>query len=282
VVEAPDVIRYFDSRGVIERSALQSAVQSFAYPAVIQGGGFFTFADPADVADHFQTVGRFTAAEEVPLPKFVEKGIPKLGIEPQVASNFVTTMLKSAWNSFCRHNGFEEYAYATAIGFHASPEQAPTGHRISWGRQGVRRSSMLRNSAKGHIWQFGVTATPAFWPFWHFKLKSRVLFAADNGSAAGLKIDDTKKLHRLRRTVCKGWRNKVWVGRMLAFLEILSGESAYIRLALSGSQAVVLEASPILFTSPVSTALPNVLDADEEETDLSTLGRPESEEEDAR
>lgn len=282
VVEAPDVIRYFNSRGVIERHALQSAVESFTYPAVIRGGGFFTFADPADVADHFQTVGRFTAANEVPLPQFVEKGIPRLGIEPQVASNFVTTMLKSAWNTFCRRNGFEEYAYATAIGFHASPEQAPTGCRIPWGRQGTRRSSMLRNSAKGHIWQFGVTATPSFWPFWHFKLKSRVLFAVDNGSAAGLEIDDAKKLHRLRRTVCKGWRNKVWLGRMLAFLEILSGESAYIRLALSGSQAVVLEASPILFTSPVSTALPNVLDADADETDPSTLGRPESEEGDEK
>lgn len=138
---------------------------------------------------------------------------------------------------------------------------------------------MLRNVAKGHIWQFGVTALPAFWPFWHFKLKSRVLFAGDNGTPAGLEIEDAKKLHRLRRTICKGWRNKQWYGRMLAFLELISGESAYIRLRLSATADAVLEAAPILFSSPVSTDLPDALDADEEETDISTLGRPEADEE---
>jgi hypothetical protein len=137
---------------------------------------------------------------------------------------------------------------------------------------------MLRNVAKEHIWQFGVTAMPFFWPFWHFKLKSRVLFSADNGTPAGLAIDDPRKMHRLRRSICKGWRNKQWHGRMLAFLELLSGDAAFIRLALSPSTAVVLEAAPILFSSPVSTVLPNVLDADDEEADLSTLGRPEPDE----
>ena len=138
---------------------------------------------------------------------------------------------------------------------------------------------MLRNVARGHIWQFGVTAMPYFWPFWHLKLKARVLFAVDNETPAGLSIDDPRKLHRLRRTICKGWRNKQWHGRMLAFLELLSGESAYIRLALSANAALLIEAAPMLFTSPVSTALPNVLDADEEETDSSTLGRPDNDDE---
>jgi len=138
---------------------------------------------------------------------------------------------------------------------------------------------MLRNSAKGHIWQFGVTAMPAFWPFWHFKLKSRVLFAIDNQTSSGLAIDDAKKLHRLRRSICKGWRNKQWYGRMLAFLELLSGESAFIRLPLSDSAEIVLEAAPMLFSSPVSTVLPDILGEDEEETDISTLGRPDSDDE---
>lgn len=139
---------------------------------------------------------------------------------------------------------------------------------------------MLRNIAKGHIWQFGVTALPAFWPFWHFKLKSRVLFALDNGTAGGLAIDDARKMHRLRRTVCKGWRNKQWHGRMLAFLEMISGESAYIRLRMSMNSDILLQAEPILFASPVSTSLPDILDADDEESDQSTLGRPDNDEED--
>jgi hypothetical protein len=41
----------------------------------------------------------------------------------------------------------------------------------------------------------------------------------------------------------------------------------------------VIEATPMLFTSPVSTVLPDVLDAEEEEADVSTLGRPDNDDE---
>jgi hypothetical protein len=119
---------------------------------------------------------------------------------------------------------------------------------------------------------------PAFWPFPHFKLKSRVLFAPSDGDEAGEPFDDVKKQHRLRRTICKGWRNKQWHGRIMAFIELLSGESSFINLPVSRSLSIVLEASPLLFSSPVSTNLANELDDTDEESDPSTLGRPETEE----
>ena len=65
----------------------------------------------------------------------------------------------------------------------------------------------------------------------------------------------------------------------MAYLELLSGDSSYLRLPLSPSNFIGIDASPLLFTSPVSTVLPNKLSDEEEETDTSTLGRPEPEEE---
>ena len=274
VIEAPDVVRFYEASGVIDRRMLQAAIEAYPYPSALQGAGIIVFAAQAEVDEAFKSAGRFKLKREIPLLDFVGNGMPEIDIERQVASNLVIAMLKKAWYAYCKQCGFLEYQYSNGTGFHASVEQAPTGQRIPWGKQGERRSSMLRNVAKGHIWQFGVTGMPFFWPFWHFKLKSRVLFSADNGTATGIDIDDPKKLHRLRRSLCKGWRNKQWYGRMLAFLELLSGESAYIRLPMSSDNAIVLEAAPVLFSSPVSTALPDILDADEEETDLSTLGRP--------
>ena len=191
----------------------------------------------------------------------------------------VHSMFRQAWNTYCRERGLLAYSYSTAIGFHVSKDQAKIGQRIPWGNQGERRWSMLRNVAKGCVWQFGVTAQPAFWPFLHFKLKSRVLFAPLNAGEASDPFDDHKKQHRLRRTVCKGWRNKQWYGRMLAFLELLSGESAFVRLPLGTEAHIKLDAAPLLFTSPVSTPLPDELNDDQEEEDTSTLGRPEPEEE---
>ncbi|RVA54275.1 TIR domain-containing protein, partial [Mesorhizobium sp. M7A.F.Ca.US.001.01.1.1] len=277
--EAPDVIRYFESAGVIEQRLLDHTLEAFPYPCAKQGSGIVTFADQSEIDAAFASVGRFNLKHEIPLLEFVDTGFPALGLERQVASNLVIAMIKKAWLSFCREKGFVEYHYSNAVGFHASATQAPTGQRIPWGKQGDRRSSMLRNVAKGHIWQFGVTAMPYFWPFWHLKLKSRVLFSVANDTPEGLGIDDARKLHRLRRSICKGWRNKQWHGRMLAFLELLSGDSNYIRLSLAANAALAIETTPILFTSPVSTALPDILDADEEEADASTLGRPDNDDE---
>jgi hypothetical protein len=280
VVEAPDHIRLYEATGVIQQRALKHAINVFPFPATILGLGILTFADPHEIDAAFSEVGRFELKYEIPLLEFVDEGIRELKLARQDASNLLVAILKSAWASFCRKRGLLEYQYSSTLGFHASAKLAPTRQLFRWGKQGERRSSMLRNVAKGHIWQFGVTAIPSFRPFWHFKLKSRVLFAEDNGTPEGLSFEDHKKMHRLRRKVCKGWRNKVWYGRMLAFLELLSEETAYIRLPLSERFAFVLDASPILFSSPVSTELPDRLDADEEESDPSTLGRPDSDEDD--
>jgi hypothetical protein len=188
-------------------------------------------------------------------------------------------MFWEAWNRHCRDRGLLEYQYSKAVGFHVSSSQLKLGQKVPWGKQGDRRSSMLRNVAKGCVWQFGVSSLPSFWPFPHFKLKSRVLFAPPIDEDAGVAFDDVKKQHRLRRSICKGWRNKQWHGRIMAFIELLSGETSYIVLPLGASSTIVLEAAPILFSSPVSTVLPNEMSDEDEEQDSSTLGRPEVEEE---
>lgn len=277
IVEAPDTIHFFEAAGALDLGQLKRVVAAFPYPISIHGRGFLTFAGQHEIDTAFREFGRFALKNSIPLMKFAENGSEPLGLERQPAQNLLTTMFKDAWYRFCKDRGLIEYRYSNSVGFHASAALVSTGQRIPWGKQGERRSSMLRNIAKGHIWQFGVTAIPKFWPFWHVELKSRVLFASDNGTAEGLVIDDAKKMHRLRRSICKGWRNKQWYGRMLAFLELISGESAFVRLRLSAEVDLVLEASPILFSSPVSTALPDVLGEDDEETDASTLGRPEPE-----
>jgi hypothetical protein len=58
----------------------------------------------------------------------------------------------------------------------------------------------------------------------------------------------------------------------MAFLELLSGESATIDILLSSVVRLRLDASPVLITAPVTTALPDVMDDDAEEHDASTLG----------
>jgi hypothetical protein len=277
IIEVPDVIRFAVPRGAVNRFALTEACKTARYPASARDQGFFAFGSLAEIDDMFSNVGRFEIAHEVELMAFTEKGADELDLGGRDASNIVIAMFRQAWNRFCQERGLLEYQYSKDVGFHVSQTQAKVGQKIPWGRQGDRRSSMLRNVAKGQVWQFGVSSRPAFWPFPHFKLKSRVLFAPLESEEAGDPIDDVKQQHRLRRTICKGWRNKQWHGRIMAFIELLSGDSSFITLPLSPSASIVLDAAPLLFTSPVSTYLPNVMGDEDEEADSSTLGRPEPE-----
>src|SRR5262249_20059514 len=113
----------------------------------------------------FASVAKFTIKHEIPLMDFVSSGSEPLGIRRQDASNKVHSMFRQAWSNFCRERGLLEYRYSKAAGFHASNDQSKIRERIYWGSQGERRWSMLRNIARGHVWQFGVTAQPAFWTF---------------------------------------------------------------------------------------------------------------------
>lgn len=279
IVKIPDAIRYFEPTGAIEWFAMKDACRAAPFPVEFHDHGFFSFATVPEINEAFAYIGRFEAKHEIETLTFIQSGSEQYGILRQDASNIVHSMFRQAWNRFCRDRGLLEYKYSKDAGFHASRDQAKIGQKFPWGRQGDKRSSMLRNVARGYVWNFGVTALPAFWPFPHYKLKSRVLFSPVNGNEAGEPIDDWKKQHRLRRTVCKGWRNKQWHGRLMAIIELLSGDSSSIDLPLGPSAMVKLEAAPILFSSPISTYLPNKLQDEDEELDVSTLGRPEPEEE---
>jgi hypothetical protein len=279
IIEAPDAIRYFEATGAVDRFAIERACKAAHHPAEAHGLGFFAFGTLEEINESFSSVARFSVKHEISLQQFRTEGLEGLGIRGQDASNMIHSMFRQAWNNFCRRRGLLEYAYSNAIGFHVSKDQTKIGERIPWGNQAERRWSMLRNVAKGSVWQYGVTGQPSFWPFPHFKLKSRVLFAPLNSAEAGEPFNEPKKQHRLRRTICKGWRNKQWHGRMLAFIELLAGDSAFIQPPLSDNVCTKIDAAPLLFTSSVSTQLPDVLQDDQEEDDVTTLGRPEPEEE---
>ncbi|HWK68367.1 MAG TPA: toll/interleukin-1 receptor domain-containing protein [Rhizobiaceae bacterium] len=278
MVSAPDEIHFYEGRGVLPANAIQRLAREAKFPVALNGSGFLTCAMPDEIESEFSHLGRFARTNSIPFLEFVERGSEKLGIAKQDASNIMVAMVRRAWEAYCIERGLLSYQYVGAMGFHASGDQAKLGERIPWGRQGERRSSMLRNEARGHVWQYGVTGTPAFWPLPHLKLKSRVLFAPPHEGDAGSPYDDPRKQHRLRRSGCKGWRNKQWRGRLLAFLELLSRESAFIALAMGANASIKLEAQPMILTSPVSTKLPDAMAEDAEEADESTLGRPEVDE----
>lgn len=278
IARLPDFIHYYQPTGAIDHTLMTGACKDSPYPAEIYLRGFFSFAAPEEIESHFAHVGKFAVHSSYSLTDFLDKGSAAPDIRPREAKNLASSMFRKAWERYCREKGLYEYAFSKQLAFHVTKDQVPIGKKVSWGRQGQRRSSMLRNKAGGKVWQYGVSATPALWPFPHFKLKSRVLFSELAGNEAGPVFSETDQQHRLRRSLCKGWRNKAWHGRVMAFLELLAGESAFIQLPLSGTTSLTIDASPVMVTAPVTTALPDEMDDEAEEHDSSTLGNYTDEE----
>lgn len=272
VTSAPDKIHFFLPEGSINFSVMAKEARSFAYPLASFQRGFFGFCTPEEMAEHFVGTGRFAVAHSVELQDFLTSGLPALGIEERQAKNFLTQIMRMAWERYCEKRNLLRYEFSAGPSFHISEPLAKIGQKIPWGRQGARRSSMLRNISKHRVWEFGMSAIPSLYPFPHFRLKGRVLFAeVAQGGERGATIEDAKIQHRLRRSVCSPWRNPAWHGRLMAYLELLAQDSAEIQLPLSAQNALYIDAAPIMVTSLVSTKQAGSLDGDAEETDDSTL-----------
>ncbi|KAF0180769.1 MAG: hypothetical protein FD160_1731 [Caulobacteraceae bacterium] len=280
ITYAPDTLYFLTPAGAISHQVMAQEASTFGFPLVQHNRGFLGFCDAAELTNHFIGTGRFEVANSISLETFLESGCADLSIDDRTAKNIVTNLIRRAWELYCKSRGLLRYEYASGPSFHVSDPLAKIGERIAWGKQGDRRSSMLRNIAKNRVWEFGVSAIPNLYPFPHLRLKSRVLFSDVAGEKArGATIADVKVQHRLRRSVCSPWRNPTWLGRYMAFLELLSQDQADIKLPLGANAVLKIDSMPVTATSPVSTRLPSELDAETEEADESTLPPGYSDEE---
>jgi hypothetical protein len=278
ITKMPKFIRYYTPRGAVDHASLESACRRAPFPVAVHLHGFFAFAPPGEVNQALKDVGRFVVSSSSKFVDFLDQGSSTPRLRAGDAKNVVMSLFRTAWESFCRQRGLYEYPYSGWSGFHVGEKQASIGKRIPWGERAMKRSAMLRNAAAGKIWQFGVSGAPQLWPFPHFRLKARVLFT-ELTSKDGGRVPDVDEQHRLRRTICKGWRNKAWHGRLMAFTGLLANQARCLDLPLSRSASVRLDARPIVVTMPVTTAVSNAMSEEAEEQDVSTLGNVNVEDE---
>ena len=271
IQSVPDEINYVVPVGSVTDSIRNRMADDIHFPVVPHGEGYLAFASSLDFEEQFPELGSFSVAIATPYMDFIDEGQSKLGITSGEAKKILVNLFRQAWENHLRNQNFVAKTFSASTAFIVGEGKVKIKQRISWGRQGNRRNSMLRNIARKKVWEYGVSAQPNLFPFPHFRLKARVLFSEAKGIEKGAPIEDAKIQHRLRRSVCSTWRNKAWHGRMMAFMEVLAGDSPYVSLPVGIGQFIVLDAMPIQATSPVSARQRYKLGEDGEETDLSTL-----------
>lgn len=273
IVDMPDKLWLLVPRNSCSEASLKKLAAPSILPLVPFEQGFLTFAAPFDLDENFAPIGGLRQEAEFELMTLLQHGSEEHGLGPRDARSIVTNLLRQAWEKRMRTLGFFERTFSSGASFHVDASKLDIGKRVPWGRQGQTRSSMLRNVAKNRIWEYGVSATPNFFPYPHLKLKGRVLFSERGENDQPVEIEDDRTQFRLRRSVCSVWRNKAWHGRLMAFMELLAGESPFVDLPVGRGLAVTLDAAPVEFTAPVSARQVNRLGEDAEETDETTVTR---------
>lgn len=272
VLSMPDRLSYVVPRLRTSDDVMRRVAASYGFPMVELGLGFLTFSNPLEMQEHFISIGPFDTVSGSELAHFLENGSEELAIAPRDAKSMIANLIRQAWEKHCTRLGFLAHQFSSGLSFHVGENKLGLGKRVAWGRQGQKRNSMLRNVSKKKVWEYGVNAIPSLFPYPHLRLKGRVLFSDLGEARKAIIIPDKRVQFRLRRSVCSGWRNKAWHGRVMAFMELLAGESPYVDLAVGSGESITLDAMPIQFTSPVTARQTNRLNEDAEESDPTTLG----------
>ena len=252
IEQLPAKLRFFEFRGGSERAA-QSRIKDTPWPAVPFRRGVLTFARMDELQDHFGPSLPLKLQGERRLDGFLEDGWATFDIARFDARNKFSDLARQALESALRARGLQGYAlsgFQTA--WWAPTNVAPTGKvAFRWADiSGLRQIQGV--SAKRHInWHFGVSVAVRTAPLRHVRVIGRLIFTEDGHKP----FEDPAKMHRLRRSFAKTWRNARWRDMLLAFLHWLADGSAEWRVPVTSDEALVLRLPPVTWMAPVSMPL---------------------------
>ena len=224
---------------------------SLTLPRVSYGDGFLT------CEEH-----RFQGVSRTSLNYTLGNGWPELGISATEIRKVFARLAHQGMDLLLKSRGLHSFEMASgqqAWWFGGDLPDARLPFR--WGE--LKGSRVLRGaSTKRKVqWHFGITSQLRGGPNRYFRVRTHVLFSEDGKTAL-----PGKRMHRMRRSFTKGWRNPRWRDMLLAFLFWLSNGESMIRLPLHMEDDLVVEVPPLQFVSPVGVSEGEEEEIDDDET----------------
>jgi hypothetical protein len=264
----PTKLRFFEFHAGAERAA-QARIKDAPWPVVPFRQGFLTFARMDELQDHFGPSFPLKLQGERRIEGFLEDGWSTFDIARFDARNKFSDLARQGIETALRSRGLRAFALS---GFQAAwwgpLDVVPTGKvAFRWGDiSGLRQIQGI--SVKRRMnWHFGVSVAVRTAPLRHARIISRLIFTEDGQKP----FDDPVKMHRLRRSFAKTWRNARWRDMLLAFLHWLENGGTEWRVPVTSDEALVLRLPPLTWTAPVGmpldTEIPEVDDDDPSDDD---------------
>ena len=252
VEQLPAKLRFFEFRGGSERAA-QARIKDAPWSTVPFRRGFLTFARMDELQDHFGPSFPLKLQGECSLDIFLEDGWAAFNIVRLDARNKFSDLARQALETALRTRGLKYFALS---GFQKAwwvpVDVAPTGKvAFRWDDISGLRQIQGVSVKRRMNWHFAVSVAVRTAPLRHVRVVSRLIFTEDGRKP----FDDPAKMHRLRRSFAKTWRNARWRDMLLAFLHWLADGGAEWRVPVTSDEALVLRMPPMSWIAPVSMPL---------------------------
>jgi hypothetical protein len=217
-------------------------------PCVPFGGGILTF----------ESAENGLLASEMPARKInsitvghgLGHGWKGINIDAHEFRRHFADLVNQAFDRFMKSKGLKahENAYGGLLWWGDIKTIAPIKIVFDWPLHKGRRQITGKSDALGVHWHFGFNGAARSWPIKYIRLSAGLIFSG-NGLDA---LDDAKRMHRLRRSFAKAWRNARWRDMVSTYLWWLSDGANHINLPVAADQAIGLRLPPVTFNSPVS------------------------------
>ena len=185
---------------------------------------------------------------------FIAEGWNAMAIPKQEGRKLITQLINIAIADYLKRRGLGTYLMANRHeAFWMSKITPITKIAFDWNPYRGSRLLQGRSLKRGVHWHFAVSPSYQAFPSRHICFRSRLIFTTDAESP----VQSSARMHQLRRSFAKGWRNARWRDMLLAFLYWLSEGSSTLSIPVSPTDTIELRLPPVFFSSPVGVLAPN-------------------------
>jgi hypothetical protein len=273
---APERIRFYDFKGGIALGRAQRAIKESPIPVAVFNRGFLSYAPLHQLQEYFGPDLPLEVISQRPTDEFLDNGWPDLHISPRDGRPKFTDLTRQAMDAFFLARGLQSFELASGrLAWWPTAAQATLKRlRFNWadGPSGSRR--IVGHSAKrGFHWHYGVSCWARTAPMRHMRIAGRVIFTSDGREPIG----DARRLHRMRRSFCKSWRNDKWRDLLLAFCFWLADGARFIDVPMGDGEALRLRLPPMSFEARFGIDTADDADeSDDDEDDTASAADDES------
>lgn len=265
----PRAVSVFVPATGVSPGRIKIATEQGSLPLRSHGEGYLTFAGQESVQDAFDFPMRRKAV--LLTSEFVSEGWREQGIRRGDARNIANHLLRAGLEKALEARGCAaaQMANDNRAWFFPITDALKNKVVFDWGDGLSGRRQIIGHSEKRQVWwHYGISPQVVMNPTPHLKLRGRLVFTSDGKTP----LESTSRMHRLRRSFPKAWRNARWRDMLLAFMWHLADGKQDWYVPFGANSDAVFSSVPLVFEAPISMALgdsdpDDVDDPDIEEND---------------